>query len=426
MGTCTCTRRNYYSSHHRSNHHYILSCILIFLNVKGISSFLQLQLPSPSLVGSSTHTRTGIISNSNSRTFHFHHCRHNLHDTYFSSIGKRGNGCSCSGTELYNTDTDKETLFPCNQYDFDSIVEARYACTRFQRQGEISSIATEANTDTTSSSLNPTATISNSTVVKLATECLNLSRRAPSGFNAQPYRLLMVNTKSKKEQVAKFCIGRNADRVRDSDCTVLFLADKECLREYKRFSNFLDDKEEGGTVGTENSNGGTGMKKSKKRTYSKWSKRKMQAFILLFSSGWPLPRILSNPISFVTRLSVSAVSAITRRKVLVPSLGSAETWASKNTMLVAMTYMLACSSRGLATSPMEGFNAGGLRKVLGIPKRYAIPLIVSTGLPYQREFEEEGFDDVGMEHGPKLSRRYPKEEVVFVNEFGVDIEDQTD
>ncbi len=285
--------------------------------------------------------------------------------------------------------------------DFDNIVESRYACTRFQRYD-----------GTQSAPKNPTASKSNPSIVKLAHEALDLSRRAPSGFNAQPYRLIMVDTKSKKEEVAKYCLGRNADRVRDSDCTAIFVADRECLREYKRFGAFLDK------------GSGSGARKRSNTSLTKWAKRKMQIFILLFSSGWPFPRIISNPISFIVRLVLSCVSIITRRKLLLPSLSSAETWASKNTMLVAMTYMLACSSRGVATSPMEGFNIGGLRKVLKIPKRYTIPLIVSTGSSYQREVEEEGFDDVGMEHGPKTSGRgftlrYPKDEVIYYNEFGI-------
>lgn len=315
---------------------------------------------------------------------------------------------SLSNRENYKTgllQSNIQQSFLAENIDFDNIVESRYACTRFHR-----------NDGTVSNNINnkskPTASISNPDIVKIALQCLNLSRRAPSGFNAQPYRLLIVNEKDKKEEVSKYCLGRNADRVRDSDCTILFLADKECLREYKRFGKFLDEPESSGDG-------------DNKKSLSPWLKRKMQFFILLFSSGWPLPRFLSNPISFCMRLGVSTVSVITRRRILVPSLGSAETWAAKNTMLVAMTYMLACSSRGLVSCPMEGFNAGGLRKALGIPRRFAIPLIVSTGLAYKREREEEGFDDVGMEHGPKSesrksgsTRRYPMEEVIFANEFG--------
>merc|ERR1711957_187536 len=179
-------------------------------------------------------------------------------------------------------------------------------------------------------------------------------------------------------------------------------------RDWKRFSTFLQSS----TFRTKGSKsaGSSGKKKS-------WPRRKLQLLLLLFSSGWPLPRILAAPISFGVRLGVSAVSVITGRRLLVPSLGSSETWSSKNTMLVAMTYLLACTSRGMATCPMEGYNVGGLRKVLGIPRRYAIPIIVSTGVTYNGE--EEGIDDVGVAHGAlsgssQLStERYPFDEVVF-------------
>lgn len=277
---------------------------------------------------------------------------------------------------------------------FDSVCNARYACTRFQR-----------NDGTTSPPDNPIATNSNMEIVQGVKECLDISRRAPSGFNAQPYKLLMVRKKEKKEELAKYCIGRNADRVRDSDCTVLFLADRECLREYKRFGKFLDI---------------SGSRRSKKPP-SRWAKRKIQALILLFSSGWPLPRLVSNPISFAIRTGSSFVSAVTRRKVLVPSLGSAETWATKNTMLVAMTFLLACTSRGYASCPMEGYNIGGIRRVLSIPRRYSIPLIASVGLPYER-INEDVNDDVGMQHGPgknQQTHRYPTSEVIFEEEFQI-------
>lgn len=281
---------------------------------------------------------------------------------------------------------------------FDDVVNSRYACTRYLRYDE-----------SISDPENPTASKSNPTAVASARSCLDISRRSPSGFNAQPYKLLMVHSTTKKEALAKYCLGRNADRVRDSDCTIVFLADKECLREYKRFGKFLD----GGDSGT--------VSRSRKtnKLASKWAKRKIQGLILLFSSGWPLPRLIANPLSFCVRVAVSAVSVMTRRRILVPSLGSADTWASKNTMLVAMTYMLACTSRGLATCPMEGFNVGGVRRALGIPKRYSIPLIVSTGFPFKRE--EEGEDDVGMEHGTgprgSLTRRYTGQDVIFENEM---------
>ena len=109
---------------------------------------------------------------------------------------------------------------------------------------------------------------------------------------------------------------------------------------------------------------------------------------------------------------------------LLPTLSSAETWSQKNTMLVAMTYMLACTSRGLDTCPMEGVDASGVRKALGIPRgRFGIPLIVSVGTPYRRETEEEETDDVGVSHSSSsLSPRYPLEEVVYGNKYGMTFE----
>jgi nitroreductase len=277
---------------------------------------------------------------------------------------------------------------------FDEIVQSRFACTRYQR-----------NDNTTSNPESPTASKSCTQIVQTAKECLDLARRSPSGFNAQPYRLLLVSSVESKEKLATYCLGRNADRVRDSDCSVVFLADKECWRDYKRFALFLD-------ASTSFAN---------KR--NKWPRRKLQALVLLFSSGWPFPRIISNPLSFLVRCGVSVVSVVSRRKILVPSLATSDTWASKNTMLVAMTYMLACTSKGLKTTPMEGYNVGGIRKVLNIPRRYSIPLIVSTGLEYKRnqsEMDQDWADDAGMEHGSGVSRltpRYRMEDVIFENEY---------
>lgn len=77
-----------------------------------------------------------------------------------------------------------------------------------------------------------------------------------------------------------------------------------------------------------------------------------------------------------------------------------------------MTYMLACSSRGLATIPMEGINAGGIRAVVGAPRRYAVPLIVSTGLPALHET-----NNVVDNNDNGKQRRYPLNEMVFGDSF---------
>ena len=335
---------------------------------------------------------------------------------------------------------------------FDRVVNARYACTRFLRY-------IEPNDNNSTSSQQPKASISNPTIIKKAQTCLNLSHRSPTGFNAQPYRIVLVSTQHMKEEVSQYCLGRNGDRVRDSDCTAVFLADRECGRDGDRFVKFLMknmDKEVSSSTNDEESSEMSTATKTTPRTRRPLSSKallKLRLLILLFSSGYPLPQFLSKPISFCIRFCISILSFLTRtlhslklryklfNKILpkniqlLPTLTSSTTWSQKNTMLVAMTYMLGCTSNGLATCPMEGYDAHGICKVLNIPRgRFTIPIIVSTGMPYHGSRqsvvgaseeggeEEEETDDVGLSHGSEdMSPRYPLEEVVFGNTYGMQL-----
>jgi len=355
---------------------------------------------------------------------------------------------------------------------FDRVVNARYACTRFLRHKEPNELIPNNSTASQQQQQQPKASISNPSIIQKAQSCLSLSHRSPTGFNAQPYCIILVHTQQMKEELSQYCLGRNADRVRDSDCTAVFLADRECGRDGDRFVKFLmknmdtnelssrtDDNKESSSNGDEKSSEistTTSTTKTTSRTRRPLSSRallKLRLLILLFSSGYPLPQFLSIPISFCIRLGVSILSFLTRtlyslklkyklfNKILpfrniqlLPTLTSSTTWSQKNTMLVAMTYMLGCTSNGLATCPMEGYDAHGICKVLNIPRgRFTIPIIVSTGMPYHNsrqsssmsvegEEEEEETDDVGLSHGSEdMSPRYPLEEVVFGNTFGMQL-----
>lgn len=337
---------------------------------------------------------------------------------------------------------------------FDKIVNARYACTRFERYQEDQAAESKKvngdnhiNTTFTTQQQQqqqPTASISNPSIVQASHDCIELSQRAPTGFNAQPYRVILVHSKDDKEQLALYCLGRNADRVRDSDCTAVFLADRECGRDGKRFTDFLVKNMDSNNSTVEVSSIASSAKATSRtrRPLSQRALFKLRMLIVLFSSGYPLPQFLSIPISFGIRTGVSILSFFARclyslqrrfklfAKILpnniqlLPTLFSSTTWSQKNTMLIAMTYMLACTSRGLATCPMEGIDASGVRKVLGIPRgRYTIPLIVSAGVPYHRkkdDYEEEETDDVGVSHGSEdMSPRYPLNEVVYDDAYGI-------
>jgi curved DNA-binding protein CbpA len=309
---------------------------------------------------------------------------------------------------------------------FETIINSRYACTRFQRHDDDTSSSTQSSSTTT------TAAPHGLSIVQLAYQCLQLSTRSPTGFNAQPYRVILVHSQQDKTKVAQYCLGRNADRVRDSHCTAIFVADGECGREWgTKHVDLLNNtrRRSSATVTTQ---------QQQSSSLSSRGLLKLRLLILLFSSGYPLPRFIRVPLSSFIRLGVSIVGGFARllkrytkynNIQLLPSLVSSETWSQKNTMLIAMSYMLACTSYGLATCPMEGYDARGIKKALGITPsgRYSIPLIVSTGLPYYqqmtttRDEKDDETDDVGLCHGREqenMSPRYPIENVIFGNTFG--------
>ena len=53
----------------------------------------------------------------------------------------------------------------------------------------------------------------------------------------------------------------------------------------------------------------------------------------------------------------------------MPSVNSLEAWSYKNTALAAAWYMMAATSHGLHTCPMEGFDGRRIQASLRIPSR---------------------------------------------------------
>ena len=307
----------------------------------------------------------------------------NVHSTQHRSESKfPGRIQSAVSTSTSVSDDEIENAIS----SFDKAVRNRYACTRYSRHDGIYEFPDEK-----------VASPSNPQVLELAREALELSTRAPTGFNAQPYKLLFVESEAAKEALSKYCIGRNRDRVLDSDCTVLFLADRQAMSSWKDYKELL-------------------LQSERNKSKSKLAWLKLRGLVALFSNGIPLPKIIAGPISFGMRLAMRVISWFARGWLVVPTLSSPECWSQKNTMLVAMAYMLACSARGLETTPMEGYLSWGVRQSLKIPRRYTIPLMVSTG----RAYSQSESDDAGLSHGTspgKATPRFPIEKVIYENGF---------
>ncbi|MBS1707388.1 MAG: nitroreductase family protein [Armatimonadetes bacterium] len=61
-------------------------------------------------------------------------------------------------------------------------------------------------------------------------------------------------------------------------------------------------------------------------------------------------------------------------------------WGEKMCFIFAGFLLLACQAAGYATSPMQGFDAQGVKELLGLPESATVPVIIAMGRP-----AEEGY-----------------------------------
>jgi nitroreductase len=71
---------------------------------------------------------------------------------------------------------------------------------------------------------------------------------------------------------------------------------------------------------------------------------------------------------------------LVRPFAVVPSVPQTlEGYVWKQTALAAQQFMLAAAAHGLDTAPMEGLDEARVRQVVGLPRHFTIPLVVSVG-----------------------------------------------
>ena len=173
----------------------------------------------------------------------------------------------------------------------------------------------------------------------LLREIFDLAKLAPSSFNLQPWRIVLVHSPEQKAKLQK--CANNQPKVSAAAYTAIMLGDKKV---YEKMDPILDD----------------GIKKG-------YYKEEMKDML----------------------------------KGMAKSLYSGDNeraFASRNIGLIAMAFMLAAKSMGVDTHPIDGFDAGAIRKEFNIPENYEIVMLIAIGhfdqsktlLPrcYRRSFDE--------------------------------------
>ncbi len=179
--------------------------------------------------------------------------------------------------------------------------------------------------------------------LELLKEVLEVSTTAPSGYNIQPWKVIVVMDKEVKKRLKEICY--NQQKAEDASANVVILANTRAG--FENVDRVLDSWIELGYIPKE-------------------AKEDLKARIV---SGWEDPQRA-------------------RKKAI------------RDASLFAMNLMITARAYGLETHPMEGYDEGKLREFLNIEDHLEVVMIVAIGykdpsktlLPraYRFKFEEFG------------------------------------
>lgn len=160
----------------------------------------------------------------------------------------------------------------------------------------------------------------------LLVELVEMAALAPSGFNLQPWRLLVITAAAEKERLRK--LAWDQPKVTEAPVVLVVLADRDGWKEgyppvEKNFQEMIK----------------TGAMTEDQRDWF----------------------------------------ADARMSLYGRSEAAQQAFACKNTGFFAMALMLAAKDLGLDSHPMDGFDHDGVRQAFNIPENYWIPLLLSVG-----------------------------------------------
>ena len=183
---------------------------------------------------------------------------------------------------------------------------------------------------------------------ELIERLLRTAQWAPSGYNLQPTRFIVVADPSMRSRVRRACM--NQQPLEEAPLLVVFAGDH---RAFDRFPETLEADLAGGAITEE---------------YAGFLRRMVP---LMFRQE-PLG------LNWIWKATLIPLA---RLFVPIPQIMGVHKrfWLAKQVMLCAMNFMLAAEAAGLATLPMEGFDAGRLRRALDLPRSWEPILVIPVG-----------------------------------------------
>jgi nitroreductase len=181
---------------------------------------------------------------------------------------------------------------------------------------------------------------------ELLNRLIDIAHWSPSGYNLQPTHFVLVTDPAVKTKLVPACM--NQRQVAEAAAVVVITGDRRVAANH--FEEVLAADKAIGAI-------------------SENYERLLRRFVpLAFGHG---------PAGIGWLLKATVLGLVTP----MPSIPAVfqRFWLTKQTMLCAMTLMLAAHAAGLATLPMEGFDEHRVRRVLRIPRSQIVPVVIAIG-----------------------------------------------
>ncbi|MCA9243446.1 MAG: nitroreductase family protein [Phycisphaerales bacterium] len=205
---------------------------------------------------------------------------------------------------------------------------------------------------------------------------LDIARWAPSGYNLQPTRFVVVTDAALCERLLPACMDQR--QITQAPAVVVFAGDRDVFA--TNFERVVRMELQNGSISPE-------------------YEAKLREFVpLAFSTG-------PAGLGWLWKATIAPIARLFRPIPSMPAVHRSA-WLIKQVSLSAMVFMLAAHAAGLATVPMEGFDEGRLKRVLGLPRSLIVPMIVPVGYaaPHRLSKTRLGVDAlVGMRGGEVIN-----------------------
>ena len=192
-------------------------------------------------------------------------------------------------------------------------------------------------------------------------KCIENATLAPNSSNMQLWEFIHVTDKNVLKKIAYACFNQNAAKT--SKNMVVFVARRDKWRSRaKENLNFLEnlfDKQEK-----------EGVDVKKRRNLSRRYYKKLMPII--YSDFFGIIGICKKLLSYVIGLFRPIY-----REVLYSDL---KVVTHKSVALAAQNFMLSMNEIGYDTCPMEGSDTARVKKILNLPKKAEITMIIGCGI----------------------------------------------